>query len=207
MGYPGKRRSKTDKAIAEAERLAGLLASANGDGAGADLPPEYLKNPCLAGALAVWREHAPRLEKLNLLAPLDRSNFALFCIYAAEFVAANEDVLVNGYSSRVKTVSGGYMPRENPSVARRDFAGKMMLDLSAKFGLSPQDRNRLMYQGMRFDSDTLFGAGRGRDQVPAEPSAEQLEQPAVAPAVPIANDAAIGSLSAFDSVPPGVKPN
>ena len=64
--------------------------------------------------MAVWKEYAPRLDKLHLLAQLERHTFALFCVYAGEFVVANEDVLVKGYSTRVKTASGDYMLRENP---------------------------------------------------------------------------------------------
>jgi phage terminase small subunit len=116
MGHPGKRKSKTEKAIAEAERLAKLLAAprASTKPAATRRRP-ILNDPRLAPALAVWGEYAPRLDKLHLLARLDRHTFALFCIYAAEFVIANEDVLVKGYSTRVKTVSGDYMLRENPS--------------------------------------------------------------------------------------------
>ena len=40
----------------------------------------------------------------------------------------------------MKTVSGDMMPRENPSVARRDLAAKMILEMSRMFGLSQVDR-------------------------------------------------------------------
>lgn len=204
MGHPGKRKSKTEKAIAEAERLAKLLAAPRASDETSGDPPAYLNDPRLAPALAVWGEYAPRLDKLHLLARLDRHTFALFCIYAAEFVIANEDILVKGYSTRVKTVSGDYMLRENPSVSRRDFAGKMVLDLSTKFGLTPADRNKLLRDGaMHFDDQTLFG--RTLERPTAEAPAAAAAQHA-APALDH-GPAAIGTLTEFDSVPPGAKPN
>jgi hypothetical protein len=54
------------------------------------------------------------------------------------------------------------MLRDNPSVDRRDFAAKMMLDLAEKFGFTPLDRNKLIREhAMQFDAETLFGQGRG----------------------------------------------
>ena len=200
MGHPGKRKTKTEKAIAEAERQGKLLALPR-DGETSDSPPAYLEDPRLAPALAVWREYAPRLDKLHLLARLDRHTFALFCVYAGEFVVACEDILIKGYSVRVRTVSGDYMPRENPSVSRRDFAAKMVLDLSSKFGLTPADRNKLLRDGaLQMDSETLFG--RALPQTDVAPAAGET------PPAPVHHDAAaIGSLGAFDSPPPGAKPN
>lgn len=201
MGHPGKRKSKTEKAIAEAERQAKLLALPRADES-SNAPPAYLEDPRLAPALAVWREYAPRLDKLHLLARLDRHTFALFCVYAGEFVVACEDILVKGYSTRVRTVSKDYMLRENPSVSRRDFAAKMILDLSSKFGLTPADRNKLLRDGaLQFDAETLFG--RELPKADIAPASDAPASPA-----PVHHDAAaIGSLSAFDSAPPGAKPN
>lgn len=200
MGHPGKRKSKTEKAIAEAERLAKLLAAPRDASETSDAPPAYLEDPRMAPAMAVWREYAPRLDKLHLLARLDRHTFALFCVYAGEFVAANEDILLRGYSVNVKTVSGDRMPRENPSVSRRDFAAKMILDLSSKFGLTPDDRNKLLRAGaLQFDSETLFGRALPQNDAIEAPVVDApLERPAV-------EGSAIGSLASFDSVPPGAK--
>jgi P27 family predicted phage terminase small subunit len=208
LGHPGKRKTKTEKAIAEAERLAKLLALPRATDETSDAPPVYLTSPLMAPAYAIWREYAPRLDKLHLLAQLDRHTFALFCVYSAEFVIANEDVMANGYSTRVKTVSGSYMPRENPSVSRRDFAGKMVLELSGKFGLTPVDRNKLLRDSaMRFDDETLFGRvlPLARDN-----SADAADVPAEATsgsAPLVAEAGAIGSLDQFDSLPPGSRPN
>jgi P27 family predicted phage terminase small subunit len=203
MGHPGKRKTKTERAIAEAERQAALLALPRTTDETSDAPPAYLDDARLAPAMAVWREYAPRLDKLHLLARLDRHTFALFCIYAAEFVVANEDILTKGYSVMVKTVSGDRMPRENPSVSRRDFAAKMVLEMSSKFGLTPADRNKLLRDGaMRFDDETLFGR-----VLPESRPSQEVTAPAAETAAPAQESAAIGTLSQYDSMPPGVKPN
>jgi P27 family predicted phage terminase small subunit len=92
----------------------------------------------------VWREYAPRLDKLHLLARLDRHTFALFCVYAGEFVVANEDVLVKGYSVRSKRFPATRCCAKIRRSARRDHAAKMVLEISSKFGLTPPDRNKLL---------------------------------------------------------------
>lgn len=207
MGHPGKRKTKTEKAILEAERQAALLAMPRATDETSGAPPVYLENPQLLPAMAVWKEYAPRLDRLHLLSRLDRHTFALFCIYAAEFVVANEDILVKGYSVMVKTVSGDKMPRENPSVGRRDHAAKMVLEMSSKFGLTPSDRNKLLREGaMRFDDETLFGR-QLPSKAPDVPAPAAVEAEEVPPAPPSHDSAAIGSLNQFDSLPPGAKPN
>jgi P27 family predicted phage terminase small subunit len=206
-GFPGKRKSKTEKAIAEAERLATLLVGVRSS-TPSEGKPGYLLDPRLKPASAMWDDYAPRLDRLHLLSQLDLQLFGMFCIYAAEFVAANEDVLAKGYSVMVKTISGDRMPRENPAVARRDFAAKMTIDLSSKFGLSPQDRHRLLAAGaMHFDDETLFGRAVQRQAVPSANDTSESAPAAEPIPAPIVEGSAIGSLSAFDSVPPGTKPN
>jgi P27 family predicted phage terminase small subunit len=205
-GFPGKRKNKTEIALAKMERAAArdaqLLAQA---GTGADIQalPIFLEDKRLAPATIIWREYAPRLDKLHLLTTLDRYTFAMFCIYAAEFVLANRDILDKGYSVGVPTIAkgkdgkSGIMLRENPAVSRRDFAAKMMLDLAEKYGLTPLDRNKLIREhAMRADEETLFGRVRSQPQQPT-------------PHAPPADDEAnsmVGSLARLDTPSPG-KPN
>ena len=195
-GYPGQRKSKTEKAIAEAERQAKLLALPRAEET-SDSPPAHLTDPRLAPAMAVWKEYAPRLDKLHLLARLERHTFALFCVYAGEFVVANEDVLVKGYSTRVKTASGDYMLRENPSVSRRDFAAKRSLGQVRPDAVRSQQTAARRRAAVRF-----------RNAVRRRVAAGEIPTPgAIAPALVSHDSAAIGSLSGFDSAPPGAKPN
>jgi P27 family predicted phage terminase small subunit len=209
QGYPGRRKSKTDRELERmarrAERDAKLFAEA---GKSADLQalPIFLADRRLAAATTIWREYAPRLDKLHLLTTLDRYTFAMFCIYAAEFVLANRDVLDKGYTIMVTTVAGAMskakqgtqMPRVNPSVDRRDHAAKMMLDLAEKFGFTPADRNKLIRDhAMRADEETLFGRIRSSNEpVPAQPSPS--------PAAPVDEPGTlIGTLDRFDTPSPG----
>jgi P27 family predicted phage terminase small subunit len=134
------RRTKAQKAADEAARLAGLLAAAPAEADDALAPPAYIADPRLAPALATWRELAPRLSALMLVEHIDRTMFALFCYYHAEFIAAVDDLLRTGYAVAVKTVSGDRMLRRNPSVDRRDKAADMLMDLAKRFGLTKLDR-------------------------------------------------------------------
>lgn len=205
-GYPGRRKSKTEKSIAQLEARAAedakLLASANDPG---DLQalPIFISDKRLAPAVEVWRTYAPRLDKLQLLTTLDRHTFAMFCIYAAEFVLANREILDRGYSIPVPTIAKdakgkpGSMLRENPAVGRRDFAAKMMIELAGKFGFTPLDRAKLIgMQAMRADEETLFGKVR-----PAQVA------PAPTQAMPEPNRSAAGSGRNFDSPPPNARSN
>ncbi|MGO1079943.1 P27 family phage terminase small subunit [Inquilinus sp. CA228] len=197
-GYPGKRRSVTDRAIAEAERLAALLAAAPAEAGDPLAPPAYLDNPLLAPAMTVWRDYAPQLARVNLLARTDRHSFALLCVYTGEWIAAHEDILANGYSVLVKTVSGDKMPRPNPSVERRDTAMTWVMKLSEKFGLTPLDRYRLFKEQSNRPAGGLFD-----DPSPKpKPGADGNPPPADGE-----DDDVIGSMGRFDSPPPGSRPN
>lgn len=206
-GFPGRRKTKTERELVRMEKAAArdaqLFATA-GEGFDLQALPIFLADKRLAAAQAVWREYAPRLDRLHFLSTLDRYTFAMFCIYAAEYVLANKDILDKGYSVMVTTVAGArgkrakgnQMPRLNPSVDRRDFAAKMMIDLSGKFGLTPLDRLKLTGLGARFDDETLFGRELKREQ--PQPATPETPPPA-------AGADLIGSLGRFDSTPPGDK--
>lgn len=207
-GFPNRRKSKTERALEQMEARAAedaKLLAAVSDASDLQALPVFIKDKRLAPAIEVWKDYAPRLDKLQLLTTLDRHTFAMFCIYVSEFALANRDILDKGYSVMVTTVAGSkssakgsQMPRLNPSVDRRDHAAKMMLSLAEKFGFTPLDRAKLIHaNAMRADEETLFGRARPA-QVPASPS------PAAAPE---SNSSAAGSARSFDSSPPGSRPN
>jgi len=147
------RLTKAERAALEAERLAQLLADSCD---GLD-PPAFLADMRMKPALQVWRYLAPYMSKLGCLQRSDRLAFSLLCVYTADFAAAVDDCHRNGFSMKVKTVSGGYMLRDNPALARRDVAAKMMLDLAQRFGLSPLDRHKLFAVQGRAPEAPLFG--------------------------------------------------
>jgi phage terminase small subunit len=173
-----KRLTKAERAAAEAKRLASLLAKAAIDSPLA--PPAFLTDPRLAPAFAFWNEYAPRLQALGLLEENDRFMFALLSVYVGDFIAATDDILNKGYSVLVKTISGDRMPRENPSVARRDHAAKVVTELSKSFGLTKLDRLNIAKVGQ---SAALLGSFTGglfapptKPDVPAQQS-QTLELP------------------------------
>jgi len=124
--------------LAEAEKLAVLLANAPSTADFPVPPPMFLTGPLLAAAARVWKDASAHLEKLNLLSSTDGWMLAAFCVYVAEFVQANEEVMAKGYSVEVRTISGDKMPRTNPAVSRRDDAFKYMAELSKCFGFTPR---------------------------------------------------------------------
>lgn len=191
LGHPGKRKTKAEKQLAEAERLADLLATAPGSESDPKSPPRFLDKR-FAPALSVWNEYAPRLHFQNMLDPVYRHTFAAFCVWMGEFLIANEDIQKNGYSRLVKTVSRDKMWRENPSVSRRETAMKFVMQLSEKFGFTPLDQHKLVKEmsSSPLGQGTLFGNhGSGK------------------PSSPAADEDAIGAMEGMDSAPPGSRPN
>ena len=210
-GYPGRRKSKTHAAIEKMERQAArdakLFAEAS-DGRDLQALPIFLADPRLAAAQQIWRDYAPRLDKLHLLSVLDRLAFAGYCIYSAEFVLANRDVMDRGAELEVPTIAkgkggkSGTMLRKNPAVDRRDFAFDQMLKLGEKFGLTPLDRHNLIAKHvMRDDDQTLFGRTRIPQTMPSPESDEKAPAPAAAD--PEDDAFGIGGLNQFDTPPPG----
>jgi P27 family predicted phage terminase small subunit len=137
-----KRKTRSERQIEEANRVAMLITSAPIVGH-ALAAPGLLSDKRLAPALALWREAVPMLEARRVLDASDRFQLAMLCYWWAEFVTAADDILRRGFSVMVKTISGDRMPRKNASANRRDHATDKIAELSAKFGLTPLDRYAL----------------------------------------------------------------
>jgi P27 family predicted phage terminase small subunit len=191
-GNPGRRKSAVAKRQEEIERVAGLLGAAPADPTDPNAPPALIdRGKEFAAAIAVWKLLAPRLSSTHRLQPQHRPLFAMFCVYFAEWVTANEDIAKNGLTQDVPTVAaGGSMNRIRPMVKIRDAAFDQVLKLSARFGLTPTDEYDLFrqQQGAAFLNPGLFG----RDP---EAKPESTEQPAP-------RSGLVGSLKAMDSAPP-----
>ncbi len=187
-GNPGRRRSKVQKRLDEAQRIAMLLGQAPTHG-------DPLATPAIidgsAPAVAVWRELAPRLRTTQRLQPHHRPMFAMFCVYFAEWVLAKEDVVTNGHTQNVRTVAGGMMERVRPIVAIRDRAFDMVMKLSERFGLTPHDEYSLFRDQAvaAAQNPGLFGHDAVQPKAEAEAATEDSES-------------LIGSLAHMDSVPP-----
>jgi P27 family predicted phage terminase small subunit len=192
-GNPGRRRSAVQKRLDEMERVAGLLAQSP---AGGDplSPPAIIDGS--NAAVAVWRDLAPRLRTTHRLQPQHRPMFALFCVYFAEWVVANEDVNRNGHTQKVKTVAGGMMERTRPIVSIRDKAFDQVIKLSERFGLTPSDEYSLF-------RDQAVAASQNPSLFDL-PNTARPEQPA--PEAPESSTSLIGALGRMDTKPP-LRPN
>ncbi|AYO78327.1 P27 family phage terminase small subunit [Sphingobium yanoikuyae] len=201
-GYPNRRKSATRKREEEAERVAQLLVSStSGD---VLQPPAMIdQGPLYAGAVAVWREMAPRLARTHRLPEQHRMIFAMFCVYYADWVTLNDQLKQEGMTQRVKTVAGGFMIRDHPAVRRRQECFDNVMSLSKQFGLTPHDEYDLFKNqaGAAAMNPGLFG---GALAVPQQRRAEADDelQPEAAP-----TGARVGMLADMDTPPPGQRPN
>lgn len=186
-GYPGRRRSKADKAAQEASRVAALVAPVSAE---VGALPAMLQEPKYAPAAEVWRRLAPELRRTNRLPRESEVLFLEFCIYAQEWVSQTDDLHTKGFTQRIKTVAGGTMERRRPMVLDRQQAFQNCLQLSPKFGLTPMDMYDL-FKGQAAaaaNNPGLFGQDR---------QAPEPERPA----------GRIGGFGAHRSTPPPERPN
>lgn len=196
-GNPGRRKSAMAKREEEIARVADILAKAPADPADPNAPPSLIdRGPMFAAAIAVWKMMAPKLSETHRLQAQHRPIFAMFCVYYAEWVMANEDIMAKGLTQTVKTVSGVDMERIRPIVKIRELAFNQLLALAGKFGLTPTDEYDLFrkQQAAAFLNRGLFGHadhGRGESAAPADGAA------AAEP-----SGSLIGSMKRMDSKPP-----
>lgn len=155
----------------EAQRVAQLLVAAPAESLDPLAPPAMLNDPTAAPALVVWRDLAPTLSVTGRLGKLDRLMFAGFCYWAALFAKASDDLARNGRSRLVRTVSGDKMPRRNPAVDDQREAWSRMVEMSAKFGLTPMDRAAVAKAAKGLDLDDDDELPFGGQRKPVEPAA------------------------------------
>ena len=191
-GHPGKRKSQVQKREDEHERVAALLAEAP---AGVDGLPKILdQGPLYAGAVAVWKQLAPKLRQTHRLADQHRLTFAIFCCNYADWIRLNEQLLKEGETQRVKTIAGGFMMRDHPAVKRRQEALDNVMKLSAKFGLTPADEYSLFKDQAiaAMTNPGLFGDNAKGSSVGNEKPTASADS----------EGSAIGSIAALNSDPP-----
>jgi P27 family predicted phage terminase small subunit len=196
-GNPGRRRSAVAKREDEIARVAEIIASAPADPADPNAPPALIdRGPLFAAAIAVWKLMAPRLSGTLRLQQQHRPIFAMFCVYYAEWVMANEDIIAKGATQSVRTVAGGRMERIRPVVKIRDAAFDQVLKLSARFGLTPSDEYDLFksQQIAAAVNPSLFGG-----EQPRQTDRDDAEKPA--------SGSLVGTMKQMDSPPPGARPN
>lgn len=186
-GNPGRRKGKVAAREAEALRVAELLRQ--GAGNSITEPPAMLdQGPLYAGAVAVWCELAPRLARTHRLSEQHKPIFAMFCVYYADWISLNDQLMREGSTQSVPTVAGDPMIRQHPAVRMRQQAFENVLKLSAQFGLTPHDEYDLFKnQSMAASLNPgLFG------QVPQQAKPDEPE----------ADGPAAGMLGRMNSEPP-----
>jgi phage terminase small subunit len=196
-GNPGRRLSAVRKRELEALRVAELLGKPPAEGDAMAPPAIIADGPLAAAAIAVWRDLAPKLSATHRLQAQHRPVFAMFCVYFAEWVLANEEVAKRGHTQRVRTVAGGFMERMRPAVVVRDRAFQMVMGLSSRFGLTPSDEYALFKEQALAAAQNpgLFDGNQGRPR-------ERDEVPSDAPPGPPSSGGLIGSMRTLDSEPP-----
>lgn len=172
-GFPGRRRSKAERAAIAASRLVELLAPAVN--VQADLPG-MLQDPKYAPAATVWRKLAPELRRTHRLPMESEFFFVQLCVYAQEWVEVTEDLHTKGFSQNVPTVAGGRvgkMERRRPQTLDRQQAFANCMELAGRFGLTPNDLYSL-FKGQAAVAATNPGLF-GDDRKPAEPASEPAQ--------------------------------
>ncbi len=198
-GNPGRRLSAVRRRELEAQRVAELLGRPPADGADALAPPAIIADgPLAAASMAIWRDLAPKLAATHRLQAQHRPVFAMFCVYFAEWVLANEEVAKRGHTQRVKTVAGGYMERMRPAVVVRDRAFNMVMQLSARFGLTPSDEYSLFKEQALAAAQNpgLFDSRQDR------PRGDRATDDEGEVPMPRPSGGLIGSVRQLDSEPP-----
>ena len=100
-----------------------------------------------------WRRIAKILIELGVLTDLDMTLFTAYCHTFHEYYVAQLEVTKLGTIMKYKRTGAIY---QNPYLAVKRQALKEMKDLSAKFGLSPADRARIL-SGTKDDNDDALG--------------------------------------------------
>lgn len=86
-----------------------------------------------------WTRIVPELNRLGLLAKIDRALISMWCQCWALCVDAVKDIRKNGTTF---VMESGY-EGQRPSVSIMNKMIEKMIALSARFGLTPSDRSRI----------------------------------------------------------------
>jgi P27 family predicted phage terminase small subunit len=134
-------------------------------------PPHQLN----AAALAVWRQIAPELERMNFLRSTDRHAFARYCDTLARFWDVRKK-LGGGKVTYWTDSAHGKMQRVNPLFLVEERLAKRLTDLEDRFGLSPASRQQIMLRLAANTPQLPFDQPRPAQGVPGpdgDPAAAQ----------------------------------
>lgn len=94
-------------------------------------------------AVAVWRELAPELARMNFLRPTDRHAFSRYCETVVHYWDVTTQLRQSG-DTYVTESAHGTMQRVNPLFLIQERLFKRLTDLEDRFGLSPAARQSIM---------------------------------------------------------------
>jgi phage terminase small subunit len=156
-------------------------------------PPALLLDPVRAPALKIWNDHVPELVRTHRLEKLHMLSFAMFCVYAGEWIAACDDIAKNGAWQKVKTVSGSIMERIRPIVAFREIAFSNARTFGKEFGLTPREEYALFRDQADAVTKNPGLFGEIEKSPPAKPGQGGDDH---GPDIPAQSSSLIGSLDA-----------
>lgn len=199
-GYPGRRKSREQKAAAElaarAQPVADQVAAQRDPFAA---PKMFTAAPVYyARALDVWSDTIRGLRVMGRLDSRYAPSIAIYCVAVQEWEEACRHVRQHGFVQKVKRTTGDMWLRPNPMLDIRAAAESTIRDKAREFGLSPLfDQDLLKVQSFNRSN----GAGQGDlfDEQPASgaPAGEQPAAPRPAPEDPM------DLMNRADSPPPG----
>lgn len=106
---------------------------------------------CRRTAKAAWEHVVPVLDAIGILATIDRSALADYCILVARVEQAERDITRNGI-----WVPGERGAQKNPATTFVNQAYTHLKTFRASFGLTPLDRDRLEPRGAGEGAGGLF---------------------------------------------------
>lgn len=123
--------------------------------------PAFVADRRMPAAAVIWAQLMDALPaEMTAVRTTERVMLGMLAYYCAEWIAAVDDLLAHGHYERTQTGAGGAKIVVNPSVARRDGALRAINDISAKFGLTPLDLERLK-------ASVATAADKGKARSPA----------------------------------------
>lgn len=97
-------------------------------------PPLFLDDD----ATAEWERIAPELEDIGILAEIDETALAAYCVAVSRWKRAEKDIEENGI-----TVDSQTGTKKNPSCTVANEALAQMRAFGSEFGLTPASRSRI----------------------------------------------------------------
>src|SRR5690349_6182098 len=90
-----------------------------------------------------WRRIVPELERLHLIARVDRAALAAYCQSWARWLQAERVIEDHGMTMVIETKGGGTYEQQRPEVSIAQKEKGQMKAFAALFGFSPSDRASL----------------------------------------------------------------